>query len=178
VEWVVRGTQAAAGVPGARQHVRSRQPWKQSVRAPLRHLLGTPENGRAAVRQAPGTPAAAWVPRTTHSRAPCGEARSASGRACRLPSGRERRATAEARADRRPRPIASRRARGVSALAVARGGDAGPRRMRENVILLSWVRGVSGERCAGRACPLASGNCCPFLLNDLAHIEKQMRDWV
>ena len=39
------------------------------VRAPLRHLLGTPKHGRAAVRRAPGTPAAAWVPRTTHSTA-------------------------------------------------------------------------------------------------------------
>jgi hypothetical protein len=37
------------------------------------------------------------------------------------------------------------------------------------------VSGVLGVR---GACPLASGNCCPFLLNDLAHIEKQMRDWV
>jgi hypothetical protein len=42
---------------------------RQSVCAPLRHLLGTPKNGRAAVRREPGTPAAAWVPRTTHSTA-------------------------------------------------------------------------------------------------------------
>ena len=35
----------------------------------LRHLLGTPKNGRAAVRRAPGTPAVAWVPLTTYSTA-------------------------------------------------------------------------------------------------------------
>jgi hypothetical protein len=32
-------------------------------------VLGTPKNGRAAVRRAPGTPAAAWVPRKTYSTA-------------------------------------------------------------------------------------------------------------
>ena len=62
--WAVRSSYDAA------QPTTSVDPaWGLFLPGRPHRVLGTPKNGRAAVRRAPGTPAVAWVPRTTYATA-------------------------------------------------------------------------------------------------------------